>query len=416
MAQSGISAAKAADGTGPLRDAADDAEQQRRVLNLMLEAELDEAVAQARQQIKDDADAAVDDLMLLLTVVKEAPGIYDDVRQKMVAKLQSVLSEAEQAAREGNAWRLLVDRARFDGPFVLHVTSYVDEKGNKHRVDWVWEIPERENEDVHRLRLDDEKVRAEKVDFTLETSDGKRSWMTTEQALVKDGLQISVLPEMMPRPTTSLKVTETRDTSMSFKLGENSEISYAYTYEGILVHGTSEFVFTVSPEKLTDDERQVLVRLVNIRRYWNDELQETNVAMMPVKDRRGYKMYNAPPTWGESVHVGDSAWIDVTTLQRGRDIAGSVSETGKAEVIAVGVVATAVVASELAEKPDSTVSDVTGEAESQSDLAKTYLRRERASAIAVFSFRPGWEELFPLRMEIHIASALPIQRAEQEKS
>ncbi len=98
--------------------------------------------------------------------------------------------------------------------------------------------------------------------------------------------------------------------------GDRAEVSYEYAYNGLIVRGTSKFVFSVTVIELNSNRTQALVKVTNIRRSWNGSPREKDIRTMPFDDPRGYRTYAAPSDWGQRVDIGDTAWIDTSDLKQ----------------------------------------------------------------------------------------------------
>ncbi len=118
------------------------------------------------------------------------------------------------------------------------------------------------------------------------------------------------------------------------KPGSTAEISYPFPYKGLFIEGTSTFIFSVEVDRLNADDTKALVKVSKIKRYWDKELRENDIAKMPFTDPRGYKQYPAPSDWGKSVKIGDTAWISTDDLKNMKGATGTTTETGKAEAAA----------------------------------------------------------------------------------
>ncbi len=76
----------------------DSVEEQRRVFAQMLRREVENTVIDARRQMSDDPEMAMQELKLALQNVERAPELSADVRAQLIDKLQVALREAQRAA------------------------------------------------------------------------------------------------------------------------------------------------------------------------------------------------------------------------------------------------------------------------------------------------------------------------------
>jgi len=155
--------------------------------------------------------------------------------------------------------------------------------------------------------------------------------------------------------------------ALGVRSGEEISISYSYEYHGLITHGTSKFVFNTKPVGISPDGAKVQLQLTRIKRYWNDEIKESNIRSMPFTDPRGYKVYNSPPTWGDKTRVGDAVWVSIKTLKEGQDKPGQIADTGKGDKVAVAVAGTAIVGAVILKSGDSTAAKSTANEKSAKD-------------------------------------------------
>ena len=345
---------------------------ERRMAQLV-QAEVPNAVKKALALMATDPDAARHDLVRTLQEVRNTPSLAADVRKQLNDMINAALHEAASLQIEAErARQLRLEKAAAAQDRLL---------------------PEMKTEQSRKVNLDDlvgKTVEITRIKFDSEsTHKYKIISITTQQGGIKTlkallspeyagatntpalfgasaiselrcpslGLVLELDPstKLLTLPSTANEGKQKVAADNAFKdlvgakPGGTRRISYPIKYNGLFVSGTADFVFVVSVEKLNDDKTKALAKLTDIEWYWQGQ-PRPNIKSMPFKDPRGYKNYEAPASWGTSVKIGDTAWIDVTELKNGESDEGKTSETGKLETnVALGEVA-AVAVSKVAQK------------------------------------------------------------------
>jgi hypothetical protein len=320
----------------------EEVDQRHRVLMALLDKEVDKTIDEARRTMTNDPNTAFANLKLAYGIVKSAPELTSEERAHLVNKLMEAGREAkalmpkENRAQESNSPQHQA-RNPVSGASVSQEQAHL-------LIATTGPTDSKETTSPNPARA---KAAFDKMASIYVASKGNKS--PNEEPSQSNSVQ------QQAQTANDVGAQDANELWRLLRLSRDgtAEISYSYFYNGIINHGTSKFVFTVTPIQLSDDKRSVLTKLMSIRRYWDDDIRG-RIPSMPFTDPKGFMDYNTPPMWGDRAKIGDMAWIDVDVLNKGVGEPGTMSNTGKdKKVLAVaGIVAGVAVAAHELSKSD----------------------------------------------------------------